>query len=320
VVFHGGEPLLAGKDHLELLLHTLSDRLADAVDVRFELQTNGTLITDEWLDLLAHFGVLVGVSLDGPPAANDRHRLDHHHRSTWDNAVRGIQLLRSRPALFAGLLAVVDIDSDPVEVHDCLAGFGPPVIDFNLPHATHDRPPRRTRPREAEYGQWLSSAYDAWTSADRFTHTVRMFEDIIALSCGVRSSVESLGLAWPGIVVVESDGSIEDVDTLKSVGDGASRLCVNVFEHAFDDVLRHPAIVRRRDADVTLSSTCRSCSLLDTCGGGHLPHRFSTARGYRNPSVYCRDLEHLIRHIRRSLVAESPLTSVTLSGTAPGVV
>lgn len=302
VVLHGGEPMLAGKEHIAAVLRTMSSHLAGVVDARFELQTNGTLVTDEWLDLLEQFRVRVGVSLDGPRVVNDRHRTDHGRRSTWEHAARGIELLRSRPQLYAGLMSVVDVEVDPVEVYDHLASFTPPVIDFNLPHATHEHPPHRNRPTEPEYGRWLSAIYDRWISAAQFTHTVRLFEDIIALTCGGNGSVESIGLAWPGIVVIESDGSIEDVDVLKSVGDGSNQLGLTVVDHSFDDVLSHPAMLRRRDPRGMLSPQCRVCPLVETCGGGHLPHRYSTTNGYRNPSVYCRDLQHLILHIRRSLI------------------
>ncbi|QSB13831.1 FxsB family radical SAM/SPASM domain protein [Natronosporangium hydrolyticum] len=305
VVLHGGEPLLAGREHLRTVLQTLSAGLS-GVDARVELQTNGVLLDEAWLDLLEEYRVRVGVSLDGPPAVNDLHRLDHHGRPTWQQAIRGVELLGTRPDLYAGILAVVDLDADPGEVHEYLAGFDPPVIDFNLPHATHDRPPERRRPAEAEYGQWLSAAFDAWVSADRYTHSIRMFEDIIALSYGVRGSVDSLGLTWPGMVVIESDGSIEDVDTLKSVAEGAGRLDMSVFAHTFDDVLRHPAVARRLAPMAMLSPQCRSCPLLEVCGGGYLPHRHSSVNGFQNPSVYCQDLEYLIWHIWQRLAADVP--------------
>jgi radical SAM/SPASM domain FxsB family protein len=299
VVLHGGEPLLAGPRHLGAVLQILRDEVNAAVS--FELQTNGVLIDREWLDLFERFGVRVGVSLDGPPTANDRHRRSHRGRSTADAAVHGIALLRSRPQLFAGILAVVDLRNDPVEVHDYLAALGPPVIDFNLPHATHDFPPYRTDVDEPEYGRWLSRVYDAWLCADAYTHSIRILEDIVALSLGAQGAVESLGLVPSGIVVVESNGAIEDVDTLKSVAQGAAGLGLNVFEHTFDEAARHPAIGLRQAGAAALADECQRCPLVSVCGGGHLPHRHSAEHGYRNPSVYCQDLAYLIRHIQATL-------------------
>ncbi|MFD8462281.1 FxsB family cyclophane-forming radical SAM/SPASM peptide maturase [Streptomyces antimycoticus] len=301
VVLHGGEPLLAGPQHMADLLSTVLEALPPTTDTRFELQTNGTLLTDAWLDLFERYGVAVGVSLDGPPAANDRHRLTHTGRSSAASAVRGIELLRSRPHLFAGLLAVVDLANDPVEVHDYLASFAPPVIDFNLPHGTHDDPPHRDDPSVPEYGLWMSLVYDAWLARPEYQHTVRMLEDIVALSSGVRGSVETLGLAPPTSVVIESNGTIEGVDTLRSVEEGASWLGLDLFSTPFDEAMRHPKLLHRHDSRAALAEKCQSCSLVEVCGGGYLPHRFSAGRGYRNPSVYCADLEHLIRHIQDSL-------------------
>jgi radical SAM/SPASM domain FxsB family protein len=315
VVLHGGEPLLAGPAHLGAILQILRAEVDAAVS--FELQTNGVLIDPQWLDLFERFGVRLGVSLDGPPAANDRHRLSHRGRSTADAAVRGVELLRSRPHLFGGILAVVDLANDPVEVYDHLAALGPPVIDFNLPHATHDSPPRRTEPGVPEYGRWLSRVYDTWIGAATYTHSVRILEDIVALSLGAHGAVESLGLLPSGIVVVESDGTIEDVDTLKSVAHGAAHLGLNVFDHTFDEAASHPAIRRRQAGAAALADECQRCPLLSVCGGGYLPHRHSAERGYRNPSVYCQDLAYLIRHVQATLPAQGGSLCSTSSSATP---
>lgn len=302
VVLHGGEPLLAGRRHLGEILDVLKDGIPSDVEVRLELQTNGTLVSEAWLDIFEQYAVTVGVSLDGPPAANDRHRLTHASRSSAASAVRGIELLRSRPGLFAGLLAVVDLANDPVEVHDYLASFEPPVIDFGLPHATHDAPPDRNDPTVPEYGVWMSRVYDAWLARSEYRHSVRMLEDIVALSSGARGAVETLGLAPPASVVIESDGSVEGVDTLRSVEEGESWLGLDVFSDSFDAAVHHPKLLHRQETGTAaLSEECQRCPLVAVCGGGYLPHRFSAARGYRNPSVYCADLAYLIRHVQGSL-------------------
>ncbi|MEV6763869.1 FxsB family cyclophane-forming radical SAM/SPASM peptide maturase [Streptomyces sp. NPDC051105] len=301
VVLHGGEPLLVGIRHMAELLEAVRDEAPTETRVLFELQTNGTLLSSAWLDLFERYEVAVGVSLDGPPRANDRHRLTHAGRSSAASAVHGIELLRSRPHLFAGLLAVVDLANNPVEVHDYIAAFEPPVIDFGLPHATHDDPPHRADPSVPEYGLWMSRVYDAWLARPEYGHSIRMLEDIVALSSGVRGSVETLGLAPPTSVVIESDGSIEAVDTLRSVEEGASWLGLDVLRHSFDEALSHPKLLHRQHGKDALAEQCRACPLVDVCGGGYLPHRFSEAQGYRNPSIYCADLEYLIRHVQGSL-------------------
>ncbi|MFB7460961.1 FxsB family cyclophane-forming radical SAM/SPASM peptide maturase [Streptomyces sp. NPDC056188] len=324
VVLHGGEPLLAGPHYMTRLLDAVRAGVRESAEVRFEVQTNGTLLTETWLDLFERYELTVGVSLDGPGTANDQHRLTHRGRSSTASAVRGIELLRTRPHLFAGLLAVVDLANDPVEVHDYLASFEPPVIDFGLPHATHDDPPFRSGTSVPEYGVWLSRVHYAWLARSDWRHSVRMLEDIVALSSGVRSAVETLGLAPPTTVVVESDGTIEGVDTLRSVEDGASWLGFDVFRHSFDEVLDHPKLLHRQSGLAALAKKCQECPLVAVCGGGYLPHRFSSTRGYRNPSVYCADLEYLIRHVQASLrehgwstLASTPSRSISVAQTEP---
>src|SRR4051812_32135495 len=82
IVFHGGEPLLAGADRFEGWCRKLVSSLNDVVDVRMAIQTNGTLIDDEWLDIFRRYQIVVGVSLDGPADVNDSLRVDHHGRGT----------------------------------------------------------------------------------------------------------------------------------------------------------------------------------------------------------------------------------------------
>jgi sulfatase maturation enzyme AslB (radical SAM superfamily) len=143
IVFHGGEPLLVGPRHFERLVSVFDGILSPIASVRFAVQTNGTLITEAWVDLFSRCQVSVGVSLDGPPLANDRHRLSREGESTAVATERGIALLSTCSDIFNGLLAVVDLANDPIETYQYLVTFRPPVIDFNLPHASHQRPPVR---------------------------------------------------------------------------------------------------------------------------------------------------------------------------------
>lgn len=301
MTLHGGEPLLAGPVHIAALLKLLRDRIGGLARVHFSLQTNATLVTSRWLDVFEEHRVLVGVSLDGPPAANDRHRLTLRSESTSESVERGIELLRSRPGVFGAILAVVDVRNDPAAVHDYLAGFAPPMIDFNLPHANHDTPPPLARPGFPVYGQWMAEVYDRWLQRPELTHGIRFFDDVIALSLGARGSTETLGLAPSGIVVIESDGGIESVDTLRTTAPGATALGFDVIHHSFDEVLEHPALERQRAGFGALAETCRLCTLVRVCGGGYLPHRYSEATGFANPSVYCDDLQHVIHHVQQSL-------------------
>jgi uncharacterized protein len=88
---------------------------------------------------------------------------------------------------------------------------------------------------------------------------------------------------------------------LKTSYAGAPETGLTVFDHRFDDALRHPGVVARQIGLAALSATCTACGIRDVCGGGAYAHRYREGHGYLNPSVYCPDLMKLIGHIGRTV-------------------
>jgi uncharacterized protein len=126
---------------------------------------------------------------------------------------------------------------------------------------------------------------------------VRYFQEIITLALGGQSRVESIGLSPVALLVIDTDGALEQVDTLRSAFDGASETGLTVFADPFDTALRHPGVVARQIGVAALSDTCLACPVHKICGAGYYPHRYLAGAGFRQPSVYCRDLRLLIDHI-----------------------
>ncbi len=302
LVLHGGEPLLAGAGPLAAVAGRVRELVSSGCQVHATVQTNATLLTAERLAVLADAGIRVGISLDGGTAAHNRRRVDHVGRPSWPAAARGARLVAERfPEAYAGLLTVVDPTLDPVETYESLLGLRPPALDLLLPHGNWSAPPPgRTGVR---YGDWLCAVFDRWWAAGRREVRVRLFEECVALLLGMPAATEALGLAPFDAVVVETDGSIEQVDSLKSAYPGAARTGLDVFRHTFDEALRHPGVAARQAGAASLADQCRACPLLRVCGGGHYAHRYRAGHGFRNPSVYCADLQRFIRHVASRLAA-----------------
>ncbi|MFM9610051.1 FxsB family cyclophane-forming radical SAM/SPASM peptide maturase [Streptomyces niveiscabiei] len=300
LVLHGGEPLLAGTGTLARFTDRVRARVPDGCTVRPVVQTNATLLTEPRLAALAAAGIRVGVSLDGGTAAHNTRRVDHAGRPSWPAAARGTRLLAERfPEAYGGILTVVDPTLDPVRTYDSLVELRPPTLDLLLPHGNWSAPPDHL----GRYGGWLSAVFDRWWDAGRRETHVRLFEACLALLLGQDAGIEALGLAPFDSVVVETDGTIEQTDALKSAYDGAARTGLDVWHHSFDDALRHPAVADRQAGAAALAEQCGSCPLLRVCGGGHYAHRYRAGHGFRNPSVYCADLQHFIRHVAHRLAA-----------------
>jgi uncharacterized protein len=298
VVLHGGEPLLAGRARLRRVATELHAALRGVCHLDLRIHTNGVLLNEEFCDLFAEQGVKVGISIDGDRAANDRHRRYADGRSSYDKVIRGIGLLRAArfQDLYAGLLCTIDLANDPLVVYKSLMDLYPPRVDFLLPHATWDHPPARALGAGTQYADWLIAIYDRWIAEGRPAR-IRTFDSIVSTLRGDESFTEALGLEPIGLAVIETDGSYEQVDSLKAAFDGAPETGTNVFEHALDVVAQHPGILARQQGMAGLCQTCQECPVVTSCGGGLYTHRHRAANGFANPSVYCADLLKLISHI-----------------------
>ncbi|MCF3965264.1 FxsB family cyclophane-forming radical SAM/SPASM peptide maturase [Streptomyces fuscigenes] len=315
LVLHGGEPLLAGADRLGAFTDRVRERVPAGCAVHASVQTNATLLDAPRIDTLARHGIRVGISLDGGLPGHNTARVDRAGRPSWAAAARGARLLADRaPQAYAGVLTVVDPRTDPVAVYESLLALPAPSLDLLLPHGNWSAPPPGIRagddpgrapgtPRPTPYGDWLCAVFDRWWDAGRREMRVRLFQECVALLLGLPGATESLGLDPVNAVVVETDGSIEQVDSIKSAYDGAAATGLDVFHHPFDDALNHPAVRARQAGAAALASTCRACPLLAVCGGGHYAHRYRAGGGFRHPSVYCADLDRLIRHVAARLAA-----------------
>lgn len=299
VVLHGGEPLLAGPERLRRAAEEFRAALPPGCALDLRIHTNGVLLSPAFCELFDEVQIKVGISLDGDRAANDRHRRFADGRSSHPQVLRAVGLLR-RPEyrhLYAGLLCTVDVDNDPVAVHDALAELDPPAVDFLLPHATWEQPPKRPAEQGANpYATWLLAVYDRWEAAGR-PFAVRTFDSVHRTLHGLSSLTESLGLEPAALVVLETDGSFEQADSLKTAYDGAPATGLDVFTHSLDEVARHSGIAARQSGLAGLSATCRACPVVRSCGGGLYAHRYRADGGFDNPSVYCGDLMTLINGI-----------------------
>jgi len=300
LILHGGEPLLAGQELISYLVNEARIAAGTAVTVHASVQTNAVGLTDSYLRLFDELAVHVGVSLDGAAADHDRHRRFVSGRGSHATVTAGLQRLTQERYrhLFSGLLCTIDLRSDPIATYEALAAFGPPKIDFLLPHGTWESPPPGRVPGapETPYADWLIRIFD---HSYRVPKTrVRLFEEIMLLLLGGESAGEMVGLGPARMVVIETDGAIEQGDALKAAYPGAPQTGLHIARDPLDAALMLPAVAARQLGERALSGGCRGCRIRQVCGGGLYAHRYRPGTGFANPTVYCPDLMRLIDHIR----------------------
>lgn len=313
VVLHGGEPLLAGPDLICRLVASVRHAVGDRVTVHTSVQTNGVGLDDPYLALFARLGIHIGVSLDGTADGQDLHRRFASGRGSHTAVNAGLRRLTEERYrhLFNGLLCVIDLRNDPMTTYEALLAFGPPKVDFLLPHGTWESPPPGRRPDKADtpYADWLIAVFDHWYREPQTE--VRLFAEIMRLLLGRSSDIETVGLAPASFLVIETDGEIEQVDTLKAAFHEAPRTGLHVARDSFDDAMLLPEVAVRQLGYDALSAECQECHIRRVCGGGLYAHRYRPGTGFANPSVYCPDLMHLISHIRETMEADIALRLAT---------
>lgn len=305
---HGGEPLLLGKEKTELLLYDLHSIIDKAgINVSYGLQTNGTLLDQEWLDLFHKFNVRIGISIDGNQTTHDKNRKYHSGKGSYSAVSSAIDLCLSAEKnreVFSGTLAVINIEADPIlTLHDFL-NIGVKNMDFLLPDSNHFSYPLGKKDfADTIYGDWLIAMFDEYLRLNDPDISIRIFEVLMTLCLGYAHNMDVYGIAPIEILVIATNGDFHALDSLKA--SVPTYLGANILT----DDLDYATIIETNLGQIqaggyeSLCSQCKQCDVVGICGGGYLPHRYSEIQGFDNPSIYCADLYKLIGHIKAKLIA-----------------
>lgn len=300
IIFHGGEPLLAGAGVLAQFANEIRASTSAKIDI--SLQTNGLLLNETTLDILESADIGVSLSLDGPRFANDKHRLTKRGKSSFTQVEHALIQLQKRPKIFTGIIAVIDVTTSPEDLFQYFSEFNNiPQLDFLLPDAHHlNLPPRRDEDPHI-YEKWLIKAFDIWL--DHYSDlSIRTFESLLDVLAGLPSRTDAFGFGDISLLSIETDGSYHDLDVLKVTKEGATKLFGSVIDASISEVLKSDRITSHRNhlTKNGLSEKCQSCSIVEVCGGGSLPHRFGD-NDFKNPTVYCGEIFTLVSHISSRL-------------------
>lgn len=299
--FHGGEPTLVGKDRFRAMAREAHQVLGDRLG-RLSMQSNAVLIDDDWAELFVEEEVGISISVDGPQEVHDKYRLDHAGRGSYARVRAGVAALH-RAGLRPKVICVVAPGSSGRRAYQAVRDLGVFEMDFLSPDVSHDN-------KQAIYGgfgptpvaDFLIEVLDAWLEEDDPRVEIQTLAGLVAQLLGGVNPGESFGNNRVSYVVVETDGAIEPLDALKVCAGGITKSQLNVLRNGFDELDAGPPLLRLSlSGEIELSPTCKACPEAQTCGGGYLPSRYSKARGFDNPSVWCADYQLLFSVLRSYL-------------------
>lgn len=315
IIFHGGEPLLFGADRLAAAAGTIRRAVASDCRIDFSLQTNGTLLDEPALEVLRNAQIGVSLSLDGPKAANDLHRLDHHGGSTFNSAQRALDLLhRCGEPTFLGVISVIDPAIPAVDLFRFFEPYNPPRLDLLLPDATHASPPPGRANNPNLYKDWLTEAFHVWFHD--FAHLkVRWFDAVMATRFGVPSTTDIMGFGGISLIVIDTDGSYTDHDVFKIIGGSSSSPLARVHGTPISEIAKSQQLAAHAHllSFDGLAQQCKTCPAVASCAGGCVMHRYHPETGFDAPTVYCEETYALLseasRTVRHALAQQQDLAA-----------
>lgn len=302
-LFHGGEPLLAKKSFFIDFCQKVAILQQELPDVKFSfiVQTNGVLIDKSWCDLFRKLNIDVGISIDGAEEAHNMYRKDHAGKGSYDAVVRGVSIARKELG-YLNFVSVINVDESPQKNYASFKALGSSSINYLLTDYTHDNYPYSPEKNETPTADWLIQLFDLWIE-DPKRRYIHFFVGMINILLG-RSNSESNEVTS---LVVETDGSLEVIDSLKACGDAFTKNDLNINNDELSDILDTPLGKLYYHENVSkLCNKCEMCPVKDVCMGGRLVHRYSKENGFNNPSVYCKDLVMIIAHIQGYLFDKFP--------------
>ena len=315
VILHGGEPTLMPihrfRERLDAMLAIFSEQLTadQRRKVLFSLQTNATLITDEWIRLFEEYNISVSVTIDGPQEFHDLTRIDHQGRGSYKRVEEGVRKLieaESRGQIKSlGCLLVINPDLDGARAFDHLTdGLRFRRIDFLLPFRDWET---ATEDETVAIGRFLSEAFVAWTGSLSDVK-VRIFERAIQAISGSglpRENATGRLRVEHFYVVIESDGTIMPDESVRPhLKERAAE--IRVGDMTLQETLFISPFHELTLSHMTLDRSCEGCALINACKSGRtlgrVGSRFSVANNYNNHSTFCKAYEQVFTNAAGFLI------------------
>lgn len=324
-VWQGGEPTLLGIAFFRKVI-ALQKPWMGFKTIRNVLQTNGTLLTEDWCRFLKKHDFMVGISIDGPKEIHDRYRRDRSGRGTFDRVMRGLRLLQKHKIAFNVLASVArETAAHPLDVYRFFKDSGVEYIQFApiverwmddpsgagpglrlAGPAALDREETQTRVTPwtvaaEDYGDFLIAIYEAWVRNDVGRTFVMNFEWALNAWIGNPSPVCVHAAHCGRSLVMEHNGDVYACDHCVYPEHRLGNIATDSLPEMVAHCLRSGFGAAKTSA---LPRWCRECDALAACQGGCPKHRFARS-WYGEPGLHylCTGYKKFFLHIRKYLRA-----------------
>lgn len=312
-IWHGGEPMLLGMEYFRRALALQKEFIEPGQYVINSIQTNGTLLTDEWCDFLARNRFTLGISIDGPRQIHDLNRTYADGRSSYDRVRDSIAMARRHDLNFGVLLVLNDNTRqlDPAGIFDfILNDLGVTAFSFlpAVPDNMAAEPGGETLATDffpmQDYETFMKGIFDHWYALGDTEIKIREIEGIMrALMQGNPGVCTLAGGCLGENFHIDAEGEIHHCD--KYVGDTGFHLG-NILDTDFDSIRNGARMAGLIAAEKQRHARLKRCANYGICHGG-CPHDRYIARRYDpGHDGTCCGQSGLIDHIRQAIAADVP--------------
>lgn len=293
--WQGGEPTLARLNFYRKAVKYQSLFGLPGQIVENSLQTNGTLIDEEWARFLARYNFLVGVSLDGPRELHDYYRRDHAGRPSYEKVIEGIKWLRNYNVDFNILVLLNRRNIEhPIELYNFLLNHSFRFLQF-IPCVERDADnggPAEYSIHPEQYGRFLCTIFDEWTREGIPQVYIRDFEDILIAYVSGEAPSCIYSRECGKYVVVEYNGDVYPCDFYVE----PQWLLGNLTEQPLEKIIASEKFAEFRFLKIEMAQKCGDCPWLKYCHGG-CPKHWTVLSLDRN--YFCSSYRRLFEHSHR---------------------
>jgi uncharacterized protein len=307
VAWQGGEPTIMGVDFYRRAIAYQEKHKKPGMTFENTMQTNGTLLTDEWCEFFKENDYLIGLSIDGPRELHDANRVDKGGRPTFDKVMRGLRLLQKHGVEFNILTTANAANADyPLEVYRFLRDevgtswmqFIPIVERINDDGTTLQQQGHRVSDKSVgpeQFGAFLNAIFDEWVRRDVGKVFVQTFEAAARSWLGMPAGMCVFGETCGTGLAIEHQGDVYSCDHFVEPG----YLIGNIGRDSFVDLLSSDFQKKfGNDKRDTLPKYCLECDVRFACHGECPKNRFiETPDGQPGLNYLCAGYKAFFRHI-----------------------
>ena len=329
--WHGGEPLMRSIDFYKKAL-ALQQKYAHGKQIDNVIQTNGTLLTDEWCEFFAQNHWLVGISIDGPQEYHDHYRVTPAGKPSWEKVMQGISLLKKHRVEWNAMAVVNAYNAEhPLEFYHFFRDNGCQYLQFTpiverltehedgrtLASLADDReiPLTDASVTPQQWGNFLCTIFDDWVRHDVGKTFVEIFDCTLANWMGVLPGICAYSKECGHAGVMEHNGDVYSCDHFVF----PEYKLGNIREQSLIDMLygeKQQAFSRLKHT--SLPRQCKECDMEFACHGECPKNRFEKDK-YGEPGLnyLCQGYYQYYSHVapymdfmKRELLAQRPPANI----------